>query len=73
MLKRLLLALSTALAVTPVAAPPAAAQPAPAAPLDAAARQAVVAQLGAALRERYVFPDNGAQAAAKIDAALAAR
>jgi len=72
MLKRLLLALSTALAVTPVAAPPAAAQPAPAAPLDAAARQAVVAQLGAALRERYVFPDIGAQAAAKIDAALAA-
>jgi hypothetical protein len=51
----------------------AAAPPAPvSAPLDTAARQAVVTQLGTALRDRYVFPDLGEQAAAKIDAALAA-
>jgi hypothetical protein len=62
----------TRIADAPGAAPSAAAPPAPvAAPLDAAARQAVVTQLGTALRDRYVFPDVGEQAAAKIDAALA--
>ena len=72
MLKRLYFAVSAALATVSVAPAPAIAQPAPAAPLDAATREAVVAQLGAALRDRYVFPDIGEQAAARIDAALAA-
>ena len=55
------------------ASPSAAALPAPvAASLDATARQAVVTQLGTALRDRYVFPDVGEQVAATIDAALAA-
>ncbi|GAA0269361.1 hypothetical protein GCM10009127_06600 [Alteraurantiacibacter aestuarii] len=40
--------------------------------LDGAARQAVVTQLAMALRDRYVFPDVGEQAAEQIDAALAA-
>jgi hypothetical protein len=47
----------------------AAAQPAT---LTAQARQEVVASLSAALRERYVSPEVGAQAAARIGAALAA-
>jgi len=72
MLKRLLLAISTAAVAAPIAAPPAVAQPAPPAALDAAARQAVVAALGTALRDRYVFPDIGARAANRIEAALAA-
>src|SRR6187402_1419531 len=63
----------TRIADAPGASPSAAAPPAPfAAPLDAAARQAVVTQLGTALRDRYVFPDVGEKAAATIDAALAA-
>lgn len=45
---------------------------APAAALDAAARREVVAKLGEALRENYVFPEVGAQAAARIAASLAA-
>ncbi len=40
--------------------------------LDAAARRDVVGNLATALRQRYVFPDIGGQAAARIDAALAA-
>ncbi len=74
MLRRMLLPISVAMATLPLAAAPAAAQPALAAPLvvDAAARQAVVAELAAALRDRYVFPDIGEQAAARISAALAA-
>lgn len=38
--------------------------------LSAKDRQEIVAQLSQALRERYVFPDIGEQAATKIDAAL---
>jgi hypothetical protein len=48
---------------------PAAAQPTT---LTAEARQEVVASLGTALRERYVFPEVGTRAAARIGAALAA-
>ena len=77
MLKRILFAISTAIVATPAASPPVMAQPVPpaapgAARLDAAARQAVVTALAAALRDRYVFPDVGEQAAAKLEAALAA-
>lgn len=73
MLKRIAWLVSVALAALPFTTAPAAAQPAPAAQaLDAAARQAVVTQLATALRDRYVFPDVGEQAAARIDAALAA-
>ena len=43
-----------------------------AASFDAGARNDVVVNLGSALRQRYVFPDIGEQAAARIDAALAA-
>jgi hypothetical protein len=45
---------------------------APATTFDAAARQDLVAKLSAALRDRYVFPDIGERAAARISAALAA-
>ena len=41
-------------------------------PLTAEAQQEVVASLSAALRERYVFPEVGEHAAARIGAALAA-
>jgi hypothetical protein len=54
---------------------PALAGPASQAPgqaLDAAERKDVVAKFGTALRERYVFPKVGEEAAARIDAALAA-
>jgi hypothetical protein len=47
------------------------AAPAPAA-LDGKVRQEIVAKLAEALRERYVFPDVGERAAARIEAALAA-
>jgi hypothetical protein len=40
--------------------------------LDAATRSDVVTQLATALRDKYVFPDKGEQAAARISAALAA-
>lgn len=57
-----------------------AAQPAPTAPgatapvstFDAAARREIVAKLSEALRDRYVFPEIGERAAARISAALAA-
>jgi hypothetical protein len=39
---------------------------------DAAARRDIVAKLSAALRDRYVFPEVGERAAARINAALAA-
>jgi hypothetical protein len=45
---------------------------APAATFDAAARRELVAKLGEELRDRYVFPDIGERAAARIGAALAA-
>jgi hypothetical protein len=80
MIKRLLLLASVALLAAPIAAQqPAPAQPGPPvgsglAPtsLDAAARSEVVSNLGSALRQRYVFPETGERAAARIDAALAA-
>ncbi|HEY8573792.1 S41 family peptidase [Phenylobacterium sp.] len=50
---------------------PAALAQAPAPSLDAAARQAAVQAAASRLRERYVFPDVGAQAAEKIEKALA--
>lgn len=40
--------------------------------LDAAARRDIVAKLSEALRDRYVFPEVGERAAARINAALAA-
>jgi hypothetical protein len=52
----------------PSAAPPAP----PIAALDAASRRGAVAALGTALRQGYVFPDVAEQAAARLDAALAA-
>ena len=42
------------------------------APLDASARRDIVAQLGEALRDRYVFPETGERAAAVITRASAA-
>ena len=42
------------------------------APLDAAARRDIVAELGGALRDRYVFPETGEHAAAVIARASAA-
>lgn len=45
---------------------------APPSSLDAGDRQQIIATLGRALRDRYVFPDVGEQAAAKIEAAHAA-
>jgi hypothetical protein len=55
------------------AAPPGPPPPGPApTSLDAAARKEVASALGDALRQRYVFPDIGEKAAARIDAALAA-
>lgn len=66
----LLLVLSSA---SPVAAQAVPRGPiAPTAPLDADARRDVVAQLSQALRDRYIFPDVGEKAAARISAALAA-
>jgi hypothetical protein len=51
---------------------PAHAQPGPVpAALDDAARRAVVESAAQALRDRYVFPDVGARAAAAVEAALA--
>lgn len=50
---------------------PAASAQAPA-PLDDAARTAIVAKSADALRSRYIFPDTGETAAAKIEAQLAA-
>lgn len=39
---------------------------------DAAARRHIVAELSEALRDRYVFPEIGERAAARISTALAA-
>jgi hypothetical protein len=67
-------AVAIAVAASPHVSPPAVAQPVQAAPptaLGAEARQDVVAKLNAALRDRYVFPDVGEKAAARISAALA--
>lgn len=54
----------------PPAIPPGAT--APASTFDAAARQAIVTRLSEELRARYVFPEIGERAAARISAALAA-
>jgi hypothetical protein len=59
---------------------PAVAQPGPPGPvsatkapqLDADSRRDIVAQLGTALRDRYIFPDVGEQAANRIAASLVA-
>ena len=73
MFRRIIWLVSAAIAALPFASPPVAAQSAPAPSMvDAAARQAVVTQLATALRDRYVFPEVGEQAAARISAALAA-
>ena len=68
MVKRIVACISI-LAAALALSSPAEAQPAT---LTAEARQEVVASLSTALRERYVFPEVGAQAAARIGAALAA-
>jgi hypothetical protein len=68
MVKRIVACISI-LAAALALSSPAEAQPAT---LTAEARQEVVANLGTALRERYVFPEVGARAAARIGAALAA-
>ena len=68
MVKRIVACISI-LAAALALSPPAEAQPAT---LTAEVRQEVVASLSIALRERYVFPEVGAQAAARIGAALAA-
>ena len=68
MIKRIVACISI-LAAALALSPPAEAQPAT---LTAEVRQEVVASLSIALRERYVFPEVGAQAAARIGAALAA-
>ena len=68
MVKRIVACISI-LAAALALASPAEAQPAT---LTAEAQQEVVASLSTALRERYVFPEVGAQAAARIGAALAA-
>ena len=74
MLKSLAAALAAAFIAAPVA--PATAQPlgppAAQAPFDAAARKAAVEAAAKALRDRYVYPDVGARAAAKIEGNLAA-
>jgi len=88
MLKRALLSASVAFAGSPIAAQPASPPQAspthvstvapPGFPgvaktsLDAATRKKVITTLSMALRQRYVFPDVGAKAASRIEAALAA-
>lgn len=63
----------TRIADEAAAAPPGPPPPGPApTSLDAAARKEVASALSNALRQRYVFPDIGEKAAARIDAALAA-
>ena len=42
------------------------------APFDKAVKQEVVTKTGAAITDRYIYPDRALQAKAKIDAALAA-
>ncbi len=81
MVGRMILFASVALVAAPATGQPPtgdgaavqSAMPNPAAiALDAAARKDVVANLGAALRERYIFPDVGERTAARLDTALAA-
>ncbi|MBV9931564.1 MAG: S41 family peptidase [Alphaproteobacteria bacterium] len=75
MRKRIIALAAFAVAAPALFSPAVLAQPAPpAAPaaLSEQARQEVVAKLSGALRERYVFPDVGEKAAARITAALAA-
>lgn len=67
----MLFAISSAPLTAMQAVPATQTAPAPAT-LDGKARQEVVGKLGEALRERYVFPDIGERAAARIEAALAA-
>jgi peptidase S41-like protein len=66
---------ASSLAATAVGAQPAptpAIAAAPANTIDSNVRRDVVAKLGEALRNDYIFPDVGEKAADKIDAALAA-
>src|SRR4051812_18531105 len=75
MLKRIIASAAIAVAAPAALSPPANAQPPQAAApstLSEPARQEVVAKLSGALRERYIFPDVGEKAAARISAALAA-
>lgn len=75
MLKRIMASAAIAAAVAALVSPPAIAQPPQAAApatLSEQARQEVVAKLSGALRERYVFPEVGEKAAARISAAQAA-
>lgn len=75
MLKRIIASAAIAVAAPALVSPPIIAQPMQTAapvPLSEQARQDVVVKLSAALRERYVFPDVGEKAAARISAALAA-
>lgn len=64
--------IGTRIAAAPPAVPGSPMSCPAAAPFDAAVRTDVVNQLATALRDRYVFPDVGEQAAARITAALAA-
>src|SRR5687767_7583271 len=61
---------ASAIATRTAFAPPN--EPASAATFDAAARRDIVAKLSEALRQRYIFPEVGERAAARIDSALAA-
>jgi Peptidase family S41/N-terminal domain of Peptidase_S41 in eukaryotic IRBP len=61
---------ATAIAAQP--APPPAVTAAPGNTIDSNARRDVVAKLGEALRDDYIFPDVGQQAAEKISASLGA-
>ncbi|QAY75408.1 S41 family peptidase [Sphingosinicella sp. BN140058] len=61
---------TSAMAAQPPSAP--ARETRPTGTLDASARQDVVASLSQALRDRYIFPDVGERAAARISAALKA-
>ncbi|MFL6857935.1 MAG: S41 family peptidase [Allosphingosinicella sp.] len=75
MLKRIIASAAIAVAAPALFSPPIIAQPpqtAAPATLSEQARQDVVAKLSGALRERYVFPDVGEKAAARISAAAAA-
>jgi hypothetical protein len=72
MLKRIIAAISIVIASPAHFSPQIAAQTAVSTALNAQTRQEVVAKLSAALRERYVFPDIGEQAAVQISSALAA-
>jgi hypothetical protein len=70
LLASLLLATGAAQTIAQTSVP--SAPPVTSVPLDAATRMAIVAQLSAELRSRYIFPDRAEHAAAAITAAAAA-